>query len=924
MSIRKSHLLAVTVFCLVIGLLLVLSACEETYKYNVDFNYSYMQYPTDGTTEPYVIRTTGKLRTDEAEGNVLSIMGGKILPPDGYTFGGFKTFGNVKIFDEDLKQVSGVKLDKEIREIYPIWVPIEYTFLFAEREEDGKLFINEDKTFCLKTGQEFGGDVFYTPTPHKDNTEFIGWMGNIHSPDLIYHYTPENALFGAVGMVEKNGYFCHETSYMDQDGNTHTGDFIILRAVYDYIKHNVTLDYNTTGLEDVQIDVINNQSLPDLTKYNKKQNGKSIYGFSVSPTEYLPFTGVVTEPITLYAFWESYKTVTLHYSDTLTAPHEIYEISDNTLPIPKDADNYTFGGWLDGNGPNAIPVVNPSLNQAKDHYYAKWNGKVYSLSFHTGGGDPLNDGSYVYGEGTPLPTPEKYQNHFLGWCLDPELTTTPLLTMPLDASGHYTLYAKWEASRAISTKEELLAIADSPASGYYLTCDINLGGDTWSPIPVFTGTLEGNGFAIKNFSLKATNAADSYAFILENRGTITNITFKDMSVGYYNVKNAGVITAKNYGTIHNCHVLSKDTDLTAYALQYSYRYQTSDRSEKVSTWLLSGMIAGYNGKGGVISGCTASTPVSVTYHAQNTGDGGAGNVDMLLCIAEICGQNDGIIRGCEAAREISLTGYSYCDNGRYNTLLAGYLTIHSYLYLGGITGQNRGDATVEGCISHTSLQNAVEHRGNKDGYVFGAFGGIVGHNAGSISTCSAGGGTISGSFPHININKVGVGGVVGLNLGGGTVADCYAENMTTLVRNITTGGFVGTNFGIVQTSYVLNSELKVEVNDNDWYIGGFVGYNHTTANIVNCISRVTLNLPTANALYSRLFAGYTDGVMRSCYYSDGSTQILGGVTQTELIPDSFTAVKEDAGFFSRDFLIEELYWSEDVWQMDGENPPVLK
>ncbi len=922
MSTKKKWIYAVALLCLAIGVLFVLAACEENYKYEVWYEYT-AYFPAEGDHEAYTVRSNKTLRTDKAEGNVLEISGERIVPPDGYTFGGFKTFGNEKIFDENLKQVEGVKLTEDIKEIDPIWVPIEYTLVFAEKEENGRLHINNSKTFTLKTGENFQSSQFYSPVPYEYNKEFVGWIGNVDSPDLVYNYTDYSSLFGVVGFVDKHGYFKHETSYIDQNGETHTGNFIIFRAVYDNIKHSVTLDYNKSGVKDVQIEAINDTLLPDLSKHHQKQNGMRVYGFSVSPTEYIPFTDIVTTDITLYAFWENYKTVTLHYSDKDTGTFDIFEISDNTLPYLDHKPNHTFGGWYENSDLAGLPAVNPTFSEAKDHYYAKWNGKEYTLTFETNGGDALEGGTYIYGEGTPLPIPEKYHHNFLGWCMDREMSTTPMKTMPLEASGHYTLYAKWETSSAISAKEDLLAIINNPAGGYYLTCDINLDGETWTPIPAFTGTLEGNGFTIKNFSLKATAAAESYAFIAENHGVISNLSFKDMSIGYYNVKNAGVIAGKNYGTILNCHVISKATDLSAYALQYNYSYHTSDRGTNLTTVLTSGMIAGYNGQGGVISGCTASTPVKVTYNAQNTNDGGAGNVDMIVCCGEICGRNDGTIRNCQSEREISLTGSSYCDNGKYNTLLAGYLTIHTYLYIGGVAGQNCEGAVMEKCVSSTSLDSTIGHRGNADGYVFGAVGGVTGYNAGRVSTCYADAGTLSGEFPHLNLNKVGVGGVAGINLGTGKIENCYASNMTIVVRNITTGGFLGTNLGIVQTSYAVDIELRVEVTANTWFIGGFVGYNHTTASIKNCVCRVTLNMP-ASIAYSQQFAGDTVGVLMSCFYSDESKLILGGAEQTELIPDSHAAVREDEVIFSHAFLVEELYWNEQIWQIDGEQLPVLK
>ncbi len=60
------------------------------------------------------------------------------------------------------------------------------------------------------------------------------------------------------------------------------------------------------------------------------------------------------------------------------------------------------------------------------------------------------------------------------------------------------------ADTSITTREGLAAIANDLDGSYALGADIDLGGTDWTPIgnnsAPFTGSLHGNGYAIRNLS----------------------------------------------------------------------------------------------------------------------------------------------------------------------------------------------------------------------------------------------------------------------------------------------------------------------------------------------------------------------------------------------------------------------------------------
>ncbi len=912
---KKNRIFTVSVF--IIGLFifaLMLLGCDlNSLRDRIVCEYYY--YVGDENSN---IRECEILKQDVSKqtGNKLDLGGVTIAPPGGYYFDGFyDSDTGEKMFDSDLQQVRGTRIDGLVY-LYPIWVPVEFTFLFVESEVNGMIKVDEQKTFTLTTEEFFEKD-FYEAIPTEYNTEFIGWYANSDKPNEILDSNKCGTTF-----KWNDNYYKHERSYIDQNGVKHEGDFIIVRPKFDTIKRIVTLKAITQNnkIYETIITVVNNDPLPDLSSYNGMYEDRYIYDFSISKTEYIPFEGNVVEDITLYAVWEEYKNVTLHFSDEHKSSLIVKEITPTTFPFA-EKEHYTFVGWYDNDAFEGASINVPEFTDETNDYYAKWNPVSYPLIFETNGGTEIDNSNYVYGMCDTLPQPEKSYNKFLGWCLDKELLTTPIYEVPINMVGELKLYAKWESSIAISTKEELLAVKNNPNGGYYLTNDINLEGETWTPIETFSGMIDGNNYAIKNFSLQTSTAKENYAFFGKNYGTITNLTLKDMSLGYYNVQYSAVLCAQNYGIIDNCHVISKNSDLTACSLQYAYYESTSGEKVKTIT-SMAGAIVAYNASKAKVTNCSSSTPIKVTYNTSNSGNRINGHFYIDLYIAEICGQNDGVVLYCDATREIDISGNSYCENGLHNSMFPDVFTINNYIYIGGIVGKNTEGAILSNGISTVNISSEITFSGGAKGFIYSNIGGAVGYNSGKVMTTYSDGVSVSGNFVHHHTNIVGLGGVVGRNMGTGEIMNCYSKDFFSTATNITTGGLIGNNFGIVQTSYVLDALIKVNTSSIGWYIGGFVGYNHTTASIKNSICRVIIDLPFAHALVQQ-FAGDTVGVMMSCYYSDAGKEIIAGVTQDELTQDAKATQLLNERMFSKSFLIDELYWNESVWKIDGVNAPKL-
>ncbi len=911
---KKGKILTICALVLVlIVLVALLCACDpDALRDRIVCEYYYYK-DVNGET----VRECDYLKVDmKKEGNVLDFGGVTIAPPAGYTFDGFYNDENgEKMFDVNFRQVEGTKIDGTVF-LYPIWVPINFTFLFVEKEENGRLYINEDATFNL-TVEDFFKENFYTPEPTEYNTEFLYWYAN----PLTQTSLGDNQQYSTFKMSDA---YKHERSYVDENGVTHEGDFIIVRPKFDLIKRQILLKAITdaNNVYEKSITVVNNDPLPDLSGYKQKYEGKYIYDFSTSPTEYIPFVGNVTQDITLYAVWESVKSVTLHFYDDYTRSLEVLELTGASFP-EQTREHYTFAGWYTNAQYSGAQVSAPSYSHDTSDYYAKWSAKSYPLSFETNGGDKLQDTVYYYAQEMKLPTPTKPQSKFLGWYLDETFSGNPISNMPKDASGAHTLYARWEDSIAISTKQDLLNMALNPDKGYYLTCDISLSGDEWIPIDMFSGTLDGQGHKIYDFSLKFTindtnpYVKDSYAFIKNNYGTIKNLTIDYFDISYSGrLYYAGALVAKNYGLIDNCTVGASGVNSSAWSSAYSHFNNNSI--------LRMGLVSACNFEGATIKDCKAYTPLNVKFQAEHLWNYGTNHNDMSLYIAQVCGQNIGIVEGCSSKGSISVTGSVYNKNTDYNVVDSNVTGSYAFC-VGGIVGRNEKVGVVDKSNASVSLSSQVTYGGNGYGKIKSNFGGVVGNNLGNITRCYSQFTNVSGNFLHNDVTCVGIGGVVGVNQSTGNVTNCYSKAFSSNAIGIVTGGFVGNNFGTVQKCYAIDSVFTVEVVTSSWHIGGFAGYNQTSSATRYCIASSTIYLSSGDGnVLAQQFVGdiATGGAMRGCYYLDNSKILQGDVEISERVDDN-AQILEASSAFDRQFLISIL-WEEEYWDMDGTNPPTLK
>lgn len=149
------------------------------------------------------------------------------------------------------------------------------------------------------------------------------------------------------------------------------------------------------------------------------------------------------------------------------------------------------------------------------------------------------------------------------------------LVLNLDVKGTvaWNQFANGANSYSVFTADQILDMINSNASfdGTVITItdDIDMKDAEIAPISIFNGTLQGNGKAIKNYTVKSF-ASEKAGFIAVNNGTIDNIVFAgniDVALEAYTGNDYAVagIAAVNNGTISGC-AYTGDVNVYSYGL----------------------------------------------------------------------------------------------------------------------------------------------------------------------------------------------------------------------------------------------------------------------------------------------------------------------------------------------------------------------
>ncbi len=172
-----------------------------------------------------------------------------------------------------------------------------------------------------------------------------------------------------------------------------------------------------------------------------------------------------------------------------------------------------------------------------------------------------------YGELFTLPVAFKENFRFIGWEYS-DGTRADILTNADGTSKDafiYTenltltpFYVKNEGSNEIIIKDinGFINMKDNPSATYQLVTNLNLAGRSWTPFD-FSGTLNGNGYTVSNFSITADEG--NLAMFGKLSGKVDGLTLTNINITSYNYNGvgiAGICYNLEGGTISNCTIES--------------------------------------------------------------------------------------------------------------------------------------------------------------------------------------------------------------------------------------------------------------------------------------------------------------------------------------------------------------------------------
>lgn len=282
---------------------------------------------------------------------------------------------------------------------------------------------------------------------------------------------------------------------------------------------------------------------------------------------------------------------------------------------------------------------------------------------------------------------------------------TSFSCIPVYAAGRQT---------EISSAKDLISLAEKCRLDSYslnltvtLKNDIDLKNSEFEYIPYFSGTFDGKGYAIKNFSLEKSGSQMGFIRCTSVSAKIKNLNINGKVISSGSSRETGGIVGNNQGTIEKCSF-----------------------SGKVSGKENTGGIAGKNT--GMITDCENSAEISGEHR---TGGISGSNTGLIYKCTNKGNINNTVLSTEQPVIKsgLSLKNFDIAEVSEDN-----FLDITD---IGGITGFS------EGSISECENSGIVGY--DRTGYNTG---GIVGRNTGTVTSC-----TNNGDI----IGKKDIGGIVG-------------------------------------------------------------------------------------------------------------------------------------------------------------------
>lgn len=372
------------------------------------------------------------------------------------------------------------------------------------------------------------------------------------------------------------------------------------------------------------------------------------------------------------------------------------------------------------------------------------------------------------------------------WLIQPA-GYSPLETMTIEISSQYQKLVcsqynmHWsigvDEKNSIKTAEDLRKLANTNGV-FHLRNNIDLAGMEWAPIPGFSGTLIGNGYAIQNMKIHAVES--DVGLFSSMTGTISNLKLENVDIevqgGYENI---GALCGVTNGSINGCEVSG------------------TIKAPKCTN--VGGLVGKVASKNGGISGCKNSATIIGMDHVG----GVSGYIYTMFSFGFIANENFG-----------SVSGNNYIGG------LLGYVAPKTVGFTD-MSGDHYSDLVVKKCVN-----NGVANGNNYVGGIAGSFSGTSTFlGFGDYYTVTS---TMCDNTNNAEVNGADyVGGLAGYTGGLATsISNCY--NNADISGNYYVGGYVG---------YSSRAEIQDVENKNKVtgkaYVGGIAGVGYSFRNCTN-------------------------------------------------------------------------------------------
>ncbi len=314
---------------------------------------------------------------------------------------------------------NGTVMITEPITLYARWAAETCTFAF---DTDGGTPQTSLSGFSLKYGEAISQSL---PVVFKDGYSFEGWY------------------CGSRRVTDQNGLFVSGAERLTDNVYSIIGGKIQLTAKFSVKQYTVYFNFGD-GTSDF-VYVVHGEEIPADRFPEMDDGSKLIAGWTSISGSAVPFEGGVIRDLTLYPIWKNYKEIEFYADKDATEPERTIRVFEGEAQSPyvPEKHGYEFDGWYTStlfNG-NPEPSIHYQLPTTK--LYAKWVMKEYELNFVTNNGSVIDTVYYTIESEIQLPTLEKENFTFVGWCQEEDLSDNPITAIPKGTHSITTLYAKF-------------------------------------------------------------------------------------------------------------------------------------------------------------------------------------------------------------------------------------------------------------------------------------------------------------------------------------------------------------------------------------------------------------------------------------------------------------------------------------------------